>query len=397
MTAVTASVSRHRLLHLITRLDVGGAQDNTLATVEGRDRDKYEVHVAARPGGRWEERAARAADRFIPIPHLCAPLRPISDLQAYFETRRVLRAGNYDLVHTHSSKAGVIGRFASRGLATGVVHTIHGFPFHQFMPRWKQRLFVGLERRACQRCDHVVTLSEADRQEGIRLGVVDADRSSVVFTGVDFGKLEPKRARQQIRQEFGTPSEAPVIVNVGRLDPQKAQRLLIDAFASLAREFPTAECWLVGEGECQGELVQSITRHRLDRRVKLLGLRSDVADILAAADVFAFSSLWEAMGRALIEAMCVGKAVIAPAIYGIPELVQHGERGLLYPVSDVGALADCLRRYLRDPSLGVRHGMAARKFARSHFDATQMVRRLEAIYERVLAKKSARLGRGCRR
>ena len=387
-----SATRKPKVLHLITLSAVGGAQDNTFTTARLHDRARYEVHVACNPDGPWNERARASADFFHEIPALVTPIQPRNDITAFFQLLKLLRRERFDIVHTHTAKAGLLGRVAAWLTRVPiVVHTYHAFPFHDFMPRWRRRLFIALERLARPFTDSFITLSESDRRAGREHGILSWADSRTIYTGIDYQKIDAAADRDVTRNALGIPQDQPVIAMVGRLDRQKAPELLVDAFAQVARSVPDALLVIVGDGELRPTIEAKISTLGLENRVRILGFRDDVPSIVRAADVFAFSSLWEAMGRAMVEAMLVGTPPVAPAIYGIPEVVKHGETGLLYDVGNVPQLAESLIQLLRTPAERARLGRNAQQLTRRLFDVREMVDRIEELYARLLpAPRQAR-------
>lgn len=374
-----------KILHLITRLAVGGAQDNTFISVEKGDRSRFSIHLASHPEGIWRDRANQVADVFHPIPHLVNPVNPVTDLQALLEIISLLRRENFALIHTHSSKAGILGRIAARIVGVPVIiHTIHGFSFHDFMPFWQRQLYINIEKTMKSYSDFIVTVSELNRQQGVELGILDLERSQTVYSGIDFSKLDQPVNKEAMGQNLGIPPDYQVIVMVGRLDPQKAPQYLIDAFAQVLLSCPQTILLLVGEGEEQVNLEHQVKTLGIAQKVKFLGFRTDIPAILQTADIFALSSLWEGLGRAMTEAMLLGKPVVVPEIYGIPEIVHHQKTGLLFPPKDVNQLAQHLIYLLENPPLAKQLGDNAQKLTRELFDAKIMVKQLEDIYLKLL-------------
>ena len=374
-----------KILHLITRLAVGGAQDNTFISVEMGDRSQFSIHLASHPEGLWSDRAQQVADVFHPLPHLVNPVNPVTDLQALLEIISLLRRENFALIHTHSSKAGILGRIAGRIVGVPVIiHTIHGFSFHDFMPFWQRQLYINLEKMMKFCSDFIITVSELNRQQGAQLGILDLARSQTVYSGIDFTKLDQPVNYQEMRASLGIPPDYQIIVMVGRLDPQKAPQYLIDAFAQVLISCPDTVLLLVGEGEEQGNLEAQVKKLEIADQVKFLGFRTDIPAILQVSDIFALSSLWEGLGRAMTEAMLLGKPVVVPEIYGIPEIVHQGETGLLYPPKDVHQLAKHLVYLLQNPKAAKQLGDNAKRLTRNLFDARIMVKQLEEIYLKLL-------------
>ncbi|KAB2911475.1 MAG: glycosyltransferase family 4 protein [Kofleriaceae bacterium] len=392
MTAATAQVAtageRVKVLHLITRLIVGGAQDNTLLTVEKHRRDRYCVHVAGNPAGEWTERARLVADAFHPLPNLVNPISPGRDSAALAEMVRLMRRERFDVVHTHSSKAGVLGRLAARLAGVpAVVHTMHGpTGMHDLMSPWKRRVFEAAERVAGRCTDHMIAVSDITRRHVTELGLVPRERTSTIYSGIDFARLDGAWDTARVRAELSLPAAGRVVVFVGRLDDAKAPNVLVSAFARTLQRHPDATLVIVGEGDLEGSLRAQIAQLGIGDRVRMLGTRHDVPAILRVADVFALSSLWEGVGRALTEAMLLGVPVVAPDIYGIPEVVHHEKSGLLFPRGDVASLASAMSRLLADPTLAGQLASNGRALTRRMFDGDAMVRAIEALYEELLAR-----------
>ncbi len=378
--------ARVKVLHVITRLIVGGAQDNTLLTVEGHDRSRYEVHVASNASGEWGERARRVADAFVDMPDLVNPISPRHDLRALWQLVTLMRRERYAVVHTHSSKAGVLGRIAARIAGVPcVIHTVHGFSFHPFMPPWQRRLFETLERGLERVTDATITVSELNRREAVGMGILREKRSQTVYSGIAFAPLDVPLDRAALRAALDLPADAPTVVNVGRLDTLKDPHRMLDAFAQVRAEVPGAVLLMVGDGPLMPGLAARVATEGTAASVRLLGSRADVADLLRISDVFALSTKLEGLGRAMTEAMLVGVPPVVPAIYGIPEIVHDDETGVLYPVGDAAALARGITGLLGDPARRARLGENARALTRRLFDAATMIEKIEEIYEHALA------------
>ncbi|HQH26264.1 MAG TPA: glycosyltransferase family 4 protein [Oligoflexia bacterium] len=377
---------KYKVLHLITRLIVGGAQDNTLITVRALDRSRYTVHLAANPDGDWCERAIECADAFFPLRQLRNPINPLRDFCTLAQMVMLMKRQNYDIVHTHSSKAGLLGCWAAKiARVPVVVHTIHGFPFHDFMPAWKRHFFIALERGNRATRDFVITLSERDRAEAARLDVSKWDKSKTIYSGIDYSVLEAQGSTKDVKQSLGIPGDWQVICMVARLDYLKAPQLLLEAFARISVKHPHTILLLAGDGDLRPALERQAQQLRLNDRIRLLGTRNDIPDLLRAADIFAISSLSEAMGRAMIEATLLGRAVIAPATGGIPEIIKEMETGLLFTPGNIDELADRLDYLLTNRSEQIRLGENARNANRQIFDASTMVQQIEAVYSELLA------------
>jgi glycosyltransferase involved in cell wall biosynthesis len=378
-----------KTLHLITHLGIGGAQDNTLLTVEKCDRTRFDVHIASHPDGQWSDRAKKATEHFHPLCNLVHPLHPLKDVLCLFDLVKLFRQEKFDIVHTHSTKAGILGRWAARiARVPIIVHTIHGFAFHDFMPAWKRQLYINLECSAKPCTDFFITVSELNRKEAVSLNLIELENSQTVYSGINFSKLDRLSEPSQTRQKLEIPEEWQVIVMVGRLDKQKAPNILIDAFSQVIQQCPKTLLLLVGDGELRENLEEQVSKLGISQNVKFLGSREDIPEILKIADIFALSSLWEGLGRAMTEAMLVGKPVVVPNIYGIPEIVHHNETGLLFNGGDTEKLALHLIYLLQNPQKRERLGKNAQQLTRKLFDANLMVNQIEEIYQHLLQKNS---------
>jgi glycosyltransferase involved in cell wall biosynthesis len=379
---------RIKLAHVITELVVGGAVDNTLLSAAGMDRRRWEVHVVGGPGD-WVDRARASSERVYVLPSLVRPIRPGTDARALLDLAALMRRERYDVVHTHSSKAGLLGRLAARLAGVEVVvHTIHGFPFNDqtLSPRVREALLWS-ERLAARVTDRLIAVAEPNVGEAERRGITAAGSIEVVHSGIDLRRFERLPDRDEARRRLGLPEDAPVVGTVGRLHDCNAPDVFVRAAHGVLAAWPEARVVIVGDGPL-AEATRAATGG--DRRFLMLGHREDVPSILPALDVFAFPILWGGLGRSLTEAMIVGLPVVASAVNGVPEIVEHERTGLLVPPGDVAALAGGMIRLLGDRALAGQLGRAARARVVPAFGADVMVEQLSALYERELA--AARVG-----
>lgn len=384
----------------------GGAQENTLATAAGLHGSGWDSALitgpALGPEGSLEPAIRARGVRTIHIPELVREVSPHADCIAIRRLTAIFRHEQPHLVHTHTSKAGIVGRVAARlARVPVVVHTPHGHVFHSYESGLKTRLFILAERACAPLADGLVALTERELSETVALGVGRRDRWQVVHSGVP---LEPFRAgvveRAAARQELGLRDSAQVIGTVGRLVPIKGQIHLLDAFAQLPQD-RDLHLLLVGDGELRAELVARARGLGLTvledgavpaggsppRAVHFLGLRQDVPRWLAAMDLFALPSLNEGMGRVLVEAMVMGLPCVGSRVSGIPDVIDEGVTGLLVPARDPAALSTALRALLSDPERSREMGRRGRERVDPAFSQEEMLRRLEVLYRELLAKK----------
>lgn len=388
---------RMRILHVITRLIRGGAPRVVLGLCTGLASRGHEVHLATgtetgNEGSLLPEVRASGLPLHL-VPELVREPRPTADIGALWRLRGIVRAGRFDVVHTHTSKAGTIGRLAAAGRAA-IVHSPHG---HIFDPQaripgvhghpLRAKLFYAIERVASLVTDRIVTLTALERQELIALGIARPSRCVPIHDAIDPGRVRDlAAAHATTRAAFGMAEGAPLIVTIGRLAAEKGHAYLIDALAGL----DGVQLLVVGDGPERAALEARARALGLDRRVCFLGVREDALSILALADACALPSLYEGFGIVVLEAMALGVPVVASRTGGLPEVIRDGETGLLVPPADPRALAAALRSVLFDPDLARRVAHRAREAVHFSYDLPRMIDRVESLYDRVLAERRER-------
>ena len=388
-----------KVVHVITRLDYGGSAQNTMLTVLGHDRSQFEPLVVAGYPGCWDaqggqaateencRRLEKAAVRWVLFSSLTREVHLLKDMQALWQLIRLFRQERPALVHTHTSKAGVLGRVAAWFARVPViVHTPHGHVFYGHFGPFRSWLFLQIERVLSAITDRLIALTEAERQEHLDRYVGKADRFAVVPSGIDrerFGRARIQGKRQP--DWFGCPLDATVVGSVGWLTDIKGHEYLIEAIAELKQGFPSLHLVVIGSGDRHDALLQQAELVGLHDAVHLLGHRDDVEACLAGMDLFVLPSLNEGMGRALIEAMAAGLPVIASHVGGIPAVISHERTGLLVPPGDAGALADALRRLLDRPEWATQLGVAASRSVDSRYGSVSMVHAIESIFVEALS------------
>lgn len=378
-------MTRIRVLHAITLLELGGAQRNTLDTVTLLDRSRFEVALACGVGAELYREAQAVADmRLFSLSHLVREVRPHFDYAALVELRAAIRSFRPDVVHTHSSKAGILGRLAAhRERVPVVVHSIHGFGFgsHQRVPvRWA---FLTAERLAARWTDHFIAVSRNNLEEGVRLGLFGYERASVIRSGIVLRSFRAHAGGERVRAELGIPAGAPLVLQVACLKPQKAPERFVELAATVGRRFPEAHFVLVGDGTLRPALEAARHSTGLEGRLHLTGWRRDVPALLDAATVVTLTSRFEGLPRALVEALAASVPVVAMAVDGVDEVVRDGVNGFLVREGDVVALAERVAALLADAPLRARLAAAAGDRL-DEFERDTMVRQQESLYEALL-------------
>jgi len=388
---------QNRVAHVITESGpYGGAQRNTFLTVRGLIKDGYEAELICGPGGPLIQEARAVSATVHVIPDLVRPVNPVKDCRALIRLYQLFRSKGYRIVHTHSVKAGLLGRLAAWWAGVPVIiHTLHGVPF-RITGDFKSRFYIVYERvlGLITRC--FICVGEVLRQEISAWKIAPENKLSTVYSGIDFSAYAPRRTALEMKQELGIKGAWPTVGCIGRLSEQKAQHYLVEAVALLIQKYPKIKLVLVGEGELRRLLEKRIGELDLVAHVTLLGERDDVADLLNVFDLYAMSSRWEGVGRALTEAMYTGLATVATSVDGVIELISHEQTGLLVPPEDPQALAAAIDRLASDPDLARRLGSNARQRAVELMDDRRMVLAIEELYERLIVVRLAtRNGRAC--
>lgn len=350
--------SRLRVAQVITRF-TAGAGGVALRGALALDPGRFEIVFATGSGGLTE--AARAAGfEVIELPRLRSEIAPADDRRALADLRAFLRAGSFDTVHTHSSKAGVLGRIAARQVGCGrIVHTFHGFPFHQFQSRPRRAAYVRIERSVGRFTDAFLAVGPAVAAEAVRRGIAAPDRVRTIGVAVDTTVPVPGPwARAEARRLLGVPPGMRVVGTVGRLDFQKAPEDFVTALAQLGRA-DVYGVW-IGGGPLRQRAEKLAARRGLAGRMLFTGERGDVSALLPGLDVFAMASRYEGLPCAVVEAMVAGLPVVATTVNAVPDIVVAGETGLLAPPGRPDLLSRAIGHLLASPQEAARLGAAGR-------------------------------------
>lgn len=377
------------ILHLITRLDAGGSATNTAMTC---------LRLCACPGLKVtlaygpspdltpdlrQRLAAEPALRQVELPALVRDPAPGRDLRALLQVARLLRRERPQILHTHTSKAGLLGRWAGRALRVPwIVHTPHGHVFYGYFGSLRTRVFVGLERTGARCCHRIVSLTDRETEESLALRIGRPEQYRTIPSGVplDAFMRPPGGSRERVRQELGIPAGALVALSVGRLEPIKGFDILLAAWAQLAA--PRPSLLLAGDGAERPRLEALVAAGSCGDRVRFLGARDDVPALLAAADLFVLASRNEGMGRAFVEAMAAGLPVIGTDVGGVRTFVRDGENGFLVPPEDPTALARAVSRIATlAPAARQALGAAGRTTVVPAYSEDTMVARILEVYD----------------
>ncbi len=386
-----------RILHIITRLIRGGAQENTLLSAIGQQEAGHTVRLlvgpTSGPEGSLVPDALSARVDYVETPHLIRAVNPLRDLQAYLALRREIRAFRPDVVHTHSSKAGVLGRLAAwHESIPFVVHTIHGLPFHPYQSRLAYQLYLQSERFAAKRCHRILSVCDTMSEKAAAAGVAPLSFFSTVYSGMRTEQfLNPTHPAAYYRAKLGIRPGDLVLGKVARLFELKGHDFLFDACATLCREFPTLKLLLVGDGSWRGRLEQRARELGILDRILWTGLLhpDEVAEAIQAMDLLVHCSLREGLARVLPQAFLCGKPVISFDVDGAREVVINDTTGWLVPPENTSALCQALRTAISDMPHARLLAERGRALCRERFDWKTMTEQLLALYQRGLSQPKA--------
>ena len=396
---------------------LGGAQENTLLTCEGLHGRGHEVILITGPSfgpeGQLMDRARSGGYRVIEIGSLRRAINPFYDVPAYYRLKKLIRTLAPDIVHTHSAKGGVLGRWASsavRRQSSGaccssvsklraaqlacdsrprIVHTIHGLAFHPYQRWWLNRLYVAVERHAAQRTDAFICVAQAMTDQALAAGIGRGEQFRKVFSGLETQQYIDSPATEAIartRREFDIPADAVVITSVARLAELKGHEYIIESAKQLAPRFAKVIWLFVGDGHLRRQIEQRISEAGLQTRFRLIGLTPPerIAELLHASDILVHCSLREGLARALPQALLCGRAVISFDVDGAREVVIDDKTGFLIPPQDVPGLVEAQKKLVADEELRRRLGRAGRELCRRQFDHQRMVDQIERVYQSIL-------------
>ena len=378
-----------KICHVITRLILGGAQENTVLTCEGLSRRGHEVVLitgpALGPEGELMSRAKEGGYRVIVIDSLRREINPCRDWIAYRRLLSHLRRLAPDVMHSHSSKAGILARKAAAKVGgMKIVHTIHGLPFHPYQDRWRNSLYIALERRAAGRSDALISVADAMTAQSLGANMGTAQQYTTIYSGIEVEAFLRRPAQaDELRASMQLGPASVLVTQVSRLAELKGHEFILAA-AEKIKDKRVHFC-LVGDGHLRGRIEAEIRKRRLAERFHLMGLVApdQIPAVMHATDILVHCSLREGLARTLPQGMLAGRAVVSIDIDGAREVVNPSTGVLLRP-GDVAGLVEAIEKLAGSPQLRGRLGEASRRQCREMFDHNHMVERIEGLYAALL-------------
>ncbi len=383
-------MERTRVLHIITEMERGGAQLFTLFTVENLDHDRFDPYLLSNPRGILNGDAQKTLrERFLTVPSLVRPLSPLDDLKALFQIRNMVRSLNPEIVHTHSSKAGILGRWAAKLSAREVklVHTVHGFAFSPFHGRFSNNVYKTLERLTAPITDLFLFVTDEDRKEAERLGLLKRSSWTIVrsIVGVERFRQAASR-RKELREKMGISLSTPVIGGLFPFKPQKDPLGFIEIANLVHQRLPQALFLVGGDGVLRREMERLIEELGLREWVRLLGWQERAEEFLPLCDTLLLPSLWEGLPQVLVQAMACNTIPVASSVNGTKELLREGRNGLLFSPRDYREGASKVLQSLEDKTFREIFPEESKKTLEG-FNPLEMVALQERLYQKLLERR----------
>ena len=379
-----------KVVHIITRMDWGGSPDIVRILCQQLDSSVYETAVlygeTCYPSAQTSSFLALLKDRAVCIPHMRRNPHILYDCIALYKLWRLLRKGRYDIVHTHTAKAGMLGRIAAFCSRTPcIIHCAHGHNFYGYAGAFFSRAIIFAEKCLSYITDHAITLTELEKKDLIAYHVMPVEKISVIASGVEFEYWAQHEMRvQERRAEFGLPASAQIVGMIGRLEPVKGILSFMSAAALAMKQYPQTYFLIVGEGSLRQKAEEAARAARIEKNCIFTGWRDDIPDILPLMDMLVVPSINEAVGRVIIEAAADAIPAIATRVGGIPEIVHDQQTGILVPPDNPAQLAEAIMALLQDAEKRMHMGAAAQVWVRKTFAVASMVEKTAALYQRLL-------------
>ena len=381
-------MKKFNILHIITKLELGGAQKNALYTIAGLDDNKYNKHLISSRGGLLQEEVRKIPHlNFRTLASLTPQINPPADLIALGQLISYIKRNKIDIVHTHSSKAGILGRWAAKLAGVSVIiHTIHGWSFNKYLNFFVKRLYVFLERVTSCITDKFVAVSQSDIRKGLSYGIGRQTQYTLVRCGIDIDAFKRNSDISQKKREFGLQDATSLVGMVACFKPQKNPLDFIRAAAINIRKGIKAKFVLVGDGCLRKKIERLVRKEKLEKEVLLLGWRKDVDEIMPIFDVVVLTSLWEGLPTALLEAVACAKPIVAYNVDGVGEIVKEDVNGFLAEPGDVERLSERITSLLKDKPLSAKMGDKGRSILeKPYFNPRGMVAEIDKVYTDIMS------------
>lgn len=392
---VTECNRKIRIAHVITRMDRGGAPDIIRLLFERSDKEQFDLTLiygrTINPSEKSKELIQKLGKKAVLVPFLRRDINPFYDLLAWFGLFFILRKGKFDIVHTHTAKAGALGRVAAKMAGVRkVVYSLHGHDFYGYFGYWGSRAVVWAEKIASLFCDKIHVLTELEKKDLIFFNICPESKIEVIYSGVDLDLLRPSHQILDNYKQGSSKDKTYQVGMVGRLEPVKGPQYFIDAAEIVLKQKSNVKFIVVGDGVLKDGLQQKVSDAGLAEKIIFTGWIEDVNAVLFTLDILVLPSLNEAVGRSALEAQGLGVPVVASNVGGLPEVVKDGVTGFLVAPKDPAALADAITKLLNDDNKRREMGQAARGWVDEKFSDRVMVEKFDELYRKLIEARGMR-------
>ncbi|MBL7130405.1 MAG: glycosyltransferase family 4 protein [Candidatus Omnitrophica bacterium] len=370
-----------KLLQMITKLDLGGAQLSTLELIKGLDKDIYEVYlITSDKGILINDIILISKIKLHLLPSLRRESNILYDIKALFDIYNFIRLQNIDIVHTHSSKAGILGRWAAKLAGVRVIiHTVHGWGFHEYQNKIKKYFYIFLEKITAIITDQIITVTEHDISKGLNYGVGNKHKYNLIRYGINKNRFSISN-NGSFREKMGVDNGCFVVGMIACFKPQKSPLDFVFSAARVAKYISDVKFVMVGDGQLKDKVVALIERLNLKNKFVLLGWQRKIPEIISSFDVLVLTSLWEGLPIVFLEAMAGRKPIVATNIDGNSEVVDDGVNGFLVNPRDSYVLADRIIYLFKNRNLSLQMGEKGRSFLNKEYELKHMISRIDSFY-----------------
>ncbi|MFH1283208.1 MAG: glycosyltransferase family 4 protein [bacterium] len=378
-----------KCIHIITKLELGGAQDNTLYTLEALEHDRYEKILITGEGGilDLEAKKSNKYETYF-LKNLVRKISPINDLIAFTKLYALIKKLKPDIVHTHSSKAGILGRWAAYFSGVPIIiHTYHGFGFNKYQNMFYRNILIFVEKLSSKITTHLITVAEDNVRTLIKFNIAKKEKVTAIHSGIR--RLKQHYTKSDVQNLIPLYKNERIVANVSCLKPQKnpVDFVMLAKIIKYDYHFEDVKFILIGDGELRTEVENAVKRYELGDSCLLIGWRRDAQKIVQQSDIFVLTSLWEGLPRALVEAMYMEKPSVVYDVDGTRDIIKSGNNGFLIPVKNINLMAEKVSFLLKSSEERIRLGKEAKSTLNESFFIENMVTAIDRIYSALIESK----------
>lgn len=381
-------MSKINILYVVTKLELGGAQTQLLSIISSLDKQTYNVFLFTAQDGLLINEAS-AIERLVlkKSRFLERKINPFKDILALIEIYRFIKKNKIQIVHTHSSKAGILGRIAAKlSKVKIIIHTVHGWSFHNYQQKIAYYLYLFLERICARISSKIIVVSQWDKEKGLKNLIGRPEQYVLIRYGINSQEFCNQEKRNEISKSLGLSGTDFIVGTVACFKPQKSPLDFIKLAARVKRDFPDIKFVMVGDGALRKQICAEIKKLNLNGEVILAGWRKDVSLILSCMDIFVLTSLWEGLPIAVLEAMAAGVPIIATDTGGIREVIKNNKTGYLVQANDLGVMQNRVEELFKNKQKRTEFAGFSKQLISStqDFSLNRMISNTQAVYQALM-------------